>query len=624
MDRTLFRLSRCHAVFLMATRNANPSVALPIIIPFVDHDDDAISSSFTTDSAEAAACFARPSVLFDVAFLFFASAPFTDSKECQSHRSQPAAKSVVLVATASRWWAWRYEYIRSATKGYRRDSQGVHHRSYRAGGVLSEESDHGPHHRTTRRDPSMYPDSITPYQELPCFDWSCGVSYGFPCLFPFVCYNMFDSQPVNTSMFLPILICIYRVGKTAIAQGLAQRIVQGQVPESMKDKKVLSLDVTAMLSGAMMRGQFEERLQGVISDVQAMQGKVILFIDELHTIVGLGKSEGAPDMSNTLKPYLARGDIQLLGATTLDEYRIIEKDAALARRFQSVYVAEPNVEDTLSILRGIKTSYELHHGIRIKDEALVAAATLSERFLADRKQPDKSIDLIDEACSRLRLEQESKPEIIWKVERDLLTRQIEASALENEDEADDKIASRKRQVKQEVEELKAKVKELTDIWEAEKKELNRVKEVKGELEEARREMEFARRQGNFERAGELLHATIPKLEHEMDELEHKVDSVSSKSRKSHKMLAEAVTADAIATIVARHTGIPVSRIAGDEGKKLLHIEDKLRQRVVGQEHALTAVSNCVRLARTRLQSNNRTLGNLLFLGPTGEYTLHRL
>jgi ATP-dependent Clp protease ATP-binding subunit ClpB len=425
-------------------------------------------------------------------------------------------------------------------------------------------------------------------------------------------------------MFLPILICIYRVGKTAIAQGLAQRIVQGQVPESMKDKKVLSLDVTAMLSGAMMRGQFEERLQGVISDVQAMQGKVILFIDELHTIVGLGKSEGAPDMSNTLKPYLARGDIQLLGATTLDEYRIIEKDAALARRFQSVYVAEPNVEDTLSILRGIKTSYELHHGIRIKDEALVAAATLSERFLADRKQPDKSIDLIDEACSRLRLEQESKPEIIWKVERDLLTRQIEASALENEDEADDKIASRKRQVKQEVEELKAKVKELTDIWEAEKKELNRVKEVKGELEEARREMEFARRQGNFERAGELLHATIPKLEHEMDELEHKVDSVSSKSRKSHKMLAEAVTADAIATIVARHTGIPVSRIAGDEGKKLLHIEDKLRQRVVGQEHALTAVSNCVRLARTRLQSNNRTLGNLLFLGPTGEYTLHRL
>ncbi|GKY98619.1 hypothetical protein MPSEU_000818600 [Mayamaea pseudoterrestris] len=418
----------------------------------------------------------------------------------------------------------------------------------------------------------------------------------------------------------PVLIGAAGVGKTAIAEGLAQRIHQGQVPESMKSKKVLSLNVTALLSGAMMRGQFEERLRYLLADVQAAQGSIILFVDELHMIVGAGKTEGSSDMSNILKPYMARGELQLLGATTLDEYRIIEKDAALSRRFQSVYVAEPTVEDTLSILRGIKTRYELHHGIRIKDEALVAAATLSDRYLTDRKQPDKSIDLVDEACSRLRLEQESQPEIIWKLERDLLTRQIEASALENEDKADDKIAARKRLVQQEIKELQSKIKDLMDTWEEEKKELNRAKELKGELERARQELEMARRQGNFNRAGELLHSTIPRLEHEMEEVEQKVDAASSDKRgKGHKpkMLAEAVTADAVATIVARQTGIPVSRIAGDEGKKLLHIEDKLRLRVVGQEHALIAVSNCVRLARTRLQSSNRTLGNFLFLGPSG-------
>lgn len=411
----------------------------------------------------------------------------------------------------------------------------------------------------------------------------------------------------------PILIGEAGVGKTAIAEGLAQRIVSGEVPESMKDKRVLRLDVTALLSGAMFRGQFEERLQGVIKEVQAQDGKVILFIDEIHTVVGTGGGgDGPMDMSNMLKPALARGELQLLGATTLDEYRIMEKDAALARRFQSVFVKEPDVEDTLSILRGLKNQYELHHaGIRIQDEALVAAATLSDRYLTDRKQPDKSIDLVDEACSRLRLEQESKPEIIWKVERDLLTRQIELSALENED--DKKSLARKESVKEEVDRLKAEVTRLTDIWHQEKQELNKVRDLKEELEEVRLEMEKARLRGDFAKAGELLHSTIPKLE---DQLEAQEEDESSEKKKG-KMLSDAVTADAIATIIARHTGIPVSRITGSESRKLLAMEDKLRERVVGQDHALESVSNCVRLARTRLQAQDRTLGNFLFLGPTG-------
>mmetsp|Transcript_9560 Transcript_9560/g.14681 ORF Transcript_9560/g.14681 Transcript_9560/m.14681 type:complete len:787 (-) Transcript_9560:377-2737(-) len=448
----------------------------------------------------------------------------------------------------------------------------------------------------------------------------------------------------------PVLIGEPGVGKTAIAEGLAQRIVSGEVPTSMKDKKVIMLDVASMVAGAMYQGQFEQRLKSVLEEVVAAQGSIILFLDELHTMVGAGKggSSGGMDMSNMLKPALARGDLQLVGATTLDEYRLyIEKDAALARRFQSVYVKEPSVEDTISILRGLKPTYELHHGgIQIKDEALVAAATLSDRYIQDRKQPDKSIDLIDEACSRLRLEQESKPEIIWKCERDLVTKQIELTALTSEltssssssgassdttsgehhhhhsttTHNDPKTVERHHQVQQQVKDLQQELDRLTHLWQMEKDELDKGKQLKEQYEKAKRELQMARQKGDFAKAGELQHSTLPELELRLMEAETDSTTTTTESKKKHhhyKMLAEAVTADAIATIIARHTGIPVSRMTGSESKKLLQMEHKLRERVIGQDHALAAVSNCVRLARTRLQAQDRTLGNFLFLGPTG-------
>ena len=415
----------------------------------------------------------------------------------------------------------------------------------------------------------------------------------------------------------PILIGQAGVGKTAVVEGLAQRIVSGQVPESMKHKKVLSLDVPGLLSGAFMRGQFEERLKGVVQEVTESDGEIILFIDEIHLIGTAGKGEGSVDMGNMLKPALARGDLQLIGATTLDEYRILEKDPALARRFQSVYVDEPTIEDTLSILRGLKPHYELHHsGIRIKDEALVAAAEMSDRYITDRFQPDKSIDLVDEACSQLRLEQESKPEVLWKVERDLVTKQIEMSALQGEDD-DKESVKRLEIVEQEVQDLKERAQKLTQMWQDEKNSLHRVKDLKEELANAQREMDVARSKGDFAKTAELMHSTIPELEQELKEREEEEDQAQKANTKGNRLLMDAVDANAIASIVSRATGIPVSKISGQESQKLLHMEDELRTRVVGQDHALEAVSNCVRLSRTGLQATDRTRGNFLCVGPSG-------
>jgi ATP-dependent Clp protease ATP-binding subunit ClpB len=406
----------------------------------------------------------------------------------------------------------------------------------------------------------------------------------------------------------PVLIGEPGVGKTAIAEGLAMRIIQGDVPESLKRKKLMALDMGALIAGAKYRGEFEERLKAVLSEVGAEGGNIILFIDELHTLVGAGKSEGAMDASNLLKPALARGELHCVGATTLDEYKkYIEKDAALARRFQPVFVSEPSVEDTISILRGLKEKYELHHGVRISDSALVAAATLSHRYIADRFLPDKAIDLMDEAASRLRMQVDSKPEELDEIDRRSVQLKIEREALKKEPDS----ASRERlsRIDQEIANLEEKSRALTARWEAEKGKLGQAQKMKEELEQRRMELDRMQRAGEYARAGELAYAVIP-------ELEKKLAAVETGDGKP-PMLEEAVTADHIAGVVSRWTGIPVERMLEGERDKLLKMEKALAARVVGQAEAVTAVATAVRRARAGLQDPNKPIGSFMFLGPTG-------
>jgi len=405
----------------------------------------------------------------------------------------------------------------------------------------------------------------------------------------------------------PVLIGEPGVGKTAIAEGLALRIVNNDVPESLRDKRLMALDLGSMIAGAKFRGEFEERLKSVMSEIAAANGEIILFIDEMHTLVGAGKADGAMDASNLLKPALARGELHCVGATTLDEYRKhIEKDAALARRFQPVFIAEPSVADTISILRGLKEKYELHHGVRVTDAAIVAAATLSNRYITDRFLPDKAIDLVDEAASRLRMEVDSKPEEIDELDRRIMQLKIEREALKKENDQ----GSRDRLVKLEKElaDLEEKSGALTSTWMAEKEKLAQAQKIKEQLEKARSDLEIAQRNGDLGKAGELRYGTIPELERKLAEAE-KVEA--------HAMLKEEVTESDIAGVVSRWTGIPVDRMLEGQREKLLQMETNLHARVVGQDQAIKAVSNAVRRARAGLQDPNRPIGSFLFLGPTG-------
>jgi ATP-dependent Clp protease ATP-binding subunit ClpB len=405
----------------------------------------------------------------------------------------------------------------------------------------------------------------------------------------------------------PVLIGEPGVGKTAIVEGLATRIVAGDVPEALKNKKLLSLDLGALVAGAKFRGEFEERLKAVLSEIAAAGGEVMLFIDELHNLVGAGRAEGSMDASNLLKPALARGDLHCVGATTLDEYRKhIEKDAALARRFQSVFVAEPTVEDTISILRGLKEKYELHHGIRITDAAIVSAATLSHRYIADRFLPDKAIDLVDEAAARLRMEVDSKPEELDELDRKIIQLKIEREALKKEQDAASK--ERLKKLEKELSEYEKESADFTSRWKSEKAQLSTVQKLKEQIEEAQRERDIAQREGDLTKAGEIVYSLIPKLHGQLKEAEKKTKSA---------MMKEAVTDQDIASVVSRWTGIPVEKMLEGEREKLLHMENDLRGRVVGQEEALTAVSDAVRRARAGLADPAKPIGSFLFLGPTG-------
>ena len=405
----------------------------------------------------------------------------------------------------------------------------------------------------------------------------------------------------------PVLIGEPGVGKTAIAEGLALRIVNGDVPESLRGKRLLSLDMGALIAGAKYRGDFEERLKAVLIEVTEAAGQVILFIDEMHTLVGAGKGDGAMDAANLIKPALARGELHCIGATTLDEYRkYVEKDAALARRFQPVVVAEPTVADTVSILRGIKEKYELHHGVRISDGALVAAATLSHRYITDRFLPDKAIDLMDEAASRLRMEVDSKPEELDALDRDVMQKQIEEQALHLEDDAASK--DRLKTLVKDLAELQERSAEMTAQWQAERDKLAGARDLKEKLDHARAELEIAKRESNLGRAGELSYGVIPELERLL---------VEAEGAESETMVAEAVRAEQIASVVERWTGIPTSKMLEGDREKLLRMEDHLHGRVIGQSSAVRALSNAVRRARAGLNDEDRPLGSFLFLGPTG-------
>ncbi|MET0668955.1 MAG: ATP-dependent chaperone ClpB [Xanthobacteraceae bacterium] len=406
----------------------------------------------------------------------------------------------------------------------------------------------------------------------------------------------------------PVLIGEPGVGKTAIVEGLALRILNGDVPESLEDKKLLALDMGALIAGAKYRGEFEERLKSVLNEVTSSNGGIILFIDEMHTLIGAGKADGAMDASNLLKPALARGELHCIGATTLDEYKKhVEKDAALARRFQPVFVSEPSVEDTISILRGLKDKYEQHHGVRITDGALVSAATLSHRYISDRFLPDKAIDLMDEAAARLKMQVDSKPEELDSIDREIVRRKIEQEGLKKESDAGSK--DRLKRLEGELKSLEKQSADLTTRWKSEKDKLSEAQKLKTELDQLRAELANAQRRGEYQRAGELAYGRIPELEKKLTDIESKGVGGA--------VVEEAVTSDHIAQVVSRWTGVPVDRMLEGEKEKLLRMEEQLQQRVVGQAEAVKAVSTAVRRARAGLQDPHRPIGSFMFLGPTG-------